>query len=635
MAPYCQLAPDKPSPSSTKASAFTFTVPPGWKSAMASVAKDSREQGFAVEYHRDERLVRAILEHKPGAADDQMRNKIDGSTVTLVREFHEPTNLVLKWFVNHIQDRSFASSIAVNHVTDGEDEAIYEVKVFSQAGHANSNQVTTIRFNCVNTKVDHPNNSLNRQKVHVDVRVSASVNSLNEPLHLENIQGDVIPGLPKALEYFYYFRITNVAHFRQAFDSFALSRIVTSSQLVTDPPPPPQTNPTHPFLGFNVAFSSHGIQLFGLDPAQIRDAAFLRGQKADSRSLGDSGCQYGEAWLPDWDAEFQSEIHGLFLITAYNECNAQHFIWDLERAFTSSIKKVLNFHGHPRPGDQGPNDPFGYRGDGMTNPQVKDVTFTEAQPMRYTGMAVIPIGVLVMGRDGDEDKHQRPAWAVDGSLIATRKINCLVPEFDAYCMREDKAAAKLGAHLMGRWKNGTAVAMSPDHDAPEIAKDDSRVNNFEFDQNDSDQRSCPFATHMRKSNPRNDVPAEERLKHLIRRHNMPYGLEVTDDERANGTVNERGLHMCTYQSSIERGFRFIQRGWYNNPKFPPGKPIEPGWDPVFGQTGDADLHRYTSGIDPTDPRKVIKFFERFADCRGGEYFFSPSLKTLREYIALT
>lgn len=56
--------------------------------------------------------------------------------------------------------------------------------------------------------------------------------------------------------------------------------------------------------------------------------------------------------------------------------------------------------------------------------------------------------------------------------------------------------------------------MSPDSDAPDIAKDDKRVNNFVFDQSDVKQLGCPFAAHMRKSNPRNDVPPSERLIHL-------------------------------------------------------------------------------------------------------------------------
>lgn len=41
---------------------------------------------------------------------------------------------------------------------------------------------------------------------------------------------------------------------------------------------------------------------------------------------------------------------------------------------------------------------------------------------------------------------------------------------------------------------------------------------------------------------------------------MPYGPEVDDDERKNGTAHDRGLHVVIYQSSIERGFRHIQTG---------------------------------------------------------------------------
>lgn len=42
---------------------------------------------------------------------------------------------------------------------------------------------------------------------------------------------------------------------------------------------------------------------------------------------------------------------------------------------------------------------------------------------------------------------------------------------------------------------------------------------------------------------------------------MPYGPEVTDEERdGRGTIYARGLHVVCYQSSITRGFKFIQEG---------------------------------------------------------------------------
>ncbi|KAF8804925.1 Dyp-type peroxidase [Phlegmacium glaucopus] len=624
--------PAKPIPEKSRplgfeiSSGYMFAIPVGWRAQIATTSKRAHQQKLQTQYDRDGRTVKNSLIHRANDRGQKMQDPMSGSDLIRISDFKSESTLALEW-----SGRANSSNAVLNHfvcskVVDMDDEIIYEIKVFDEAEATEPDQITTVQFILAAKPKD--------------------------PLNLLNIQGDVFvsrPGLPKALEYFYYFQIADIAKFKEIFRSFALPKIVTSSQLVENPPPPAPDNPNHPFIGFNVGFTSSGLRLFGLDPTIIGDKAFTQGQLVDSQNLGDLGVSEQQSWSPDWDPEYKVDIHGIFLITAFNKPNAQRFIQELERAFTfkykrSAIKMVANLHGYPRPGAQAMNDPLGFRGGGLSNPQVKDVTFSDLRPMKFKGTAVVPMGVFVMGREGDEDKDRRPAWAVDGSLIATRKLNCLVPEFDEFCMLEgsrvlqnlepEQAAEKYAARLMGRWKNGTSIEMSPDNDAPEIAKDDSRVNNFEFDQSDKDQQRCPFAAHMRKSNPRNDVPPSERLKHLIRRHNMPYGPEVTDEERTTGkTIEERGLHLCTYQSSIERGFRWIQCAWYNNPAFPPGKPVEPGWDPVLGQTGSEDKHRHMSGANPTNPRQKTTFPERFIDPRGGGYFFAPSLKTLREHIA--
>ena len=67
--------------------------------------------------------------------------------------------------------------------------------------------------------------------------------------------------------------------------------------------------------------------------------------------------------------------------------------------------------------------------------------------------------------------------------------------------------------------------------------------------------------------------------------------------------------------------------------FPPNKPTIPGQDPIFGQTGADETLRFMTGVDPTQPGRYTSFTEKFVDPRGGEYFFSPSMKTLNEYIA--
>jgi len=277
------------------------------------------------------------------------------------------------------------------------------------------------------------------------------------------------PALPKALEYFYYFQITNVPKFRQTFGKFIVPKVTTSGQLVKNPPGPP-TDPTNQFLGLNVGFSHLGLQFFGLND-DLFDDSFVKGQQQDSKSLGDAGTQRGDFWTPRWDPEYKVDIHGIFLITAYNDARARQFVADMEAAFAlaprrSSIKKVALLKAAPRPGSEAFNDHFGYRG-GMSNPQVKGVTYQTAP--KYPGSPIIPIGVIVMGYDGDEDSYRRPAWAKDGSFMVTRKLNNLVPEYDDFLLLHGpkifpniparSAADRLGARLFGRWKNGWIISL--------------------------------------------------------------------------------------------------------------------------------------------------------------------------------
>ncbi|KAF8074656.1 hypothetical protein FPV67DRAFT_1474402 [Lyophyllum atratum] len=469
--------------------------------------------------------------------------------------------------------------------------------------------------------------------------------------NLQNIQGDILPSLPKALEYFYYFQITDVERFRATFGQFIVPKVTTTFQLANAPAFPPPGTPGITFLGLNVGFTHLALQMFDMT-GDLLDDSFVKGQQQDSKSLGDAGTQRGDFWTPRWDPEYKVDIHGIFLITAYTDAIAAQFVTDMERAFSysanrMSIKKVVLFKGAPRAKPEDRNDHFGYRG-GMSNPQVRGVSFeTVQQPeIRYPGSPIIPLGVIVMGYDGDEDKDKRPAWAKDGTFMVTRKLNNLVPEFDDFLLLHGPrifpnipakdAADRLGARLFGRWKDGTPTELSPDAPDRTISGDDKKINNFVFDQSKGQTR-CPFAAHMRKSNPRNDVsPVESVFKHFIRRHNMPYGPEVSAEERdGHGTINERGLHVVCYASSIVRGFKFYQQAWYNEPNFPPGKPELPGLDPIFGQTGeeDQDNHRYMTGSNPSAEQQVMSFPKKFIDPRGGEYFFAPSISTMKSIIA--
>ncbi|KAF8636263.1 hypothetical protein AX16_011033 [Volvariella volvacea WC 439] len=633
-----------------------ISIPPGWFTTVTTITRKTYNQLVTLSFEAQGEPRTNFIANKWNQPNTTMRDLDSGNDMIAVIPQDESLNLDIKFYFSTVANiredalenakyasnkfNALISEKPPNAPKDFPDYVTFTIMVEDAADNQQAvgrpefdDLVCTI--NCI-------------KGVKGDDSGSGGVGGT--PYNLANIQGDILPALPKALEYFYYFRIRDLPYFRKVFKQFILPKINTADDLVNRPPP--RVNPNdpksfeYPFLGVNIGFSHIGMSLFGLTDG-LGDESYVKGQQQDSKTLGDAGTQRGTFWTPNWDGVFKEVIHGIFLITAYNEGVATTFIKELESKLLitpnrSCIDKVYVLHGYPRPGKEGPNDHFGYRG-GMSNPQVAGVTFKDK--MRFPGSPIIPIGVIVMGYDGDADKDKRPAWAKDGSFMVTRKLDNLVPEFDDFLLLHgprifpnlppNDAAAKLGARLFGRWKNGTPVELSPDNDDPSIAADDNRINNFVFDQSKGQAR-CPFASHMRKSNPRNDVsPVESAFKHFIRRHNMPYGPEVTDEERdGRGTILERGLHVVCYQSSIVKGFKFIQEGWYNDPNFPPNKPVQPGLDPIFGQTGkeDQNVYRSMSGANPNYEQELMTFPHKFIDPRGGEYFFAPSISTLRDYI---
>ena len=122
---------------------------------------------------------------------------------------------------------------------------------------------------------------------------------------------------------------------------------------------------------------------------------------------------------------------------------------------------------------------------------------------------------------------------------------------------------------MQRWHTGAPVDLAPTKDDPALGADPLRNNNFRYTFPDDQQTQdrCPFAAHLRKTNPRADLedahppqsgPLPTDARRIIRR-GIPFGPEVSADEAASGkTTLERGLLFAAYQANIANGFQFIQ-----------------------------------------------------------------------------
>lgn len=282
--------------------------------------------------------------------------------------------------------------------------------------------------------------------------------------------------------------------------------------------------------------------------------------------------------------------------------------------------------------------------DGISAPTIENVN---AQPGDKKSGIVKP-DVILLGQPSAGNLDPNQSWIKDGSFMAFRELQQLVPEFQHFC---DESAKKLqnpnvsgdfiGARIVGRWKSGAPLTLAPAQDKPEL----NRAQDFDYS-DELKQERCPYAAHIRKTNPRNGIagadPNQAVLPHLMVRNGIPYGPELTEEEKkSKKTKQNRGLLFVSYQSQIESGFQFVQKFWCNNTDFPSKTPakVTPGFDLLIGQTAD-EKPRVAQNINPlgvagtTDPNNVLTAPAHFVVPLGGEYFLMPSIKAINEKLSI-
>ncbi|KAF7291871.1 Peroxidase 2 [Mycena indigotica] len=448
-------------------------------------------------------------------------------------------------------------------------------------------------------------------------KVAASAVGLN----LTNIQGDILIGMKKKKELFFFFGIADATAFKSNLKTHILPLVTNTPELLSVS--------TQPVTALNIAFSKKGLDALGVTDG-LGDTPFANGQLASASALGDPGTTN---WVPQFTS---TGIHGVILLASDTLDNINDSLTTLKSNLGSSITEIYSLQGAARPGAEEGHEHFGYL-DGISNPAVQG--FQSPLP----GQAVVQPGEILVGEAGDPSLKSRPSWAQDGSFLVFRQLKQLVPEFNKYLLDNSiqapslqltvqQGADLLGARMVGRWKSGAPTYLAPLADDPQLGSDPSRNNDFTFaptGQNTSsltDQTLCPFSSHIRKTRPRADLglPENKSNTHHVVRGGIPYGPEQSDDEISSETTQtERGLAFVCYQSSIAAGFQFLQRTWANNPNFVHGST---GFDPIIGASAGAS--RAVNGLDPTSSASSLTMTTDFVVSRGGEYFFSPSISAL-------
>jgi galactose oxidase len=500
-------------------------------------------------------------------------------------------------------------------------------------------------------------------------------------LDVDDIQGDILVGLQKDFELFVGFSIADAAAFR-TFLSVLTPRITTlrttlEREFILNMRHHAAQKEVFTFIGTNIGFTAAGLKALGIpDLDKIRDNSFLAGLAARSGSLNDptSGIGAPENWVIGGPGQ---DLHGLLIITGPDQSSVHA---QLDRinvlAGTSWIGLGNTLEGSTRRQNRG-HEHFGFL-DGVSQPGVRgqiDSAFpshkflTPAENPDDAGQGkpgqdLLWPGEFVFGYPGQKaDDVDAPgeisdgglSWMKNGSFMVFRRLKQLVSEFETFC--DDQAATLetdaglIAARMVGRWPSGAPLVTSPLQDNAAPAKDDRLVNAFEFTQ-DKLGRRCPFAAHIRKSYPRNDVtPAvdastpefEQRQisestaqTHRIIRAGIPFGDDPSDDEqKAKRTLHDRGLMFVCYQTSIANQFEFIQSAWVNNPAFPPAAGPVGSEDAIIGQAAEASRLRRFVGVSseyPSGPRG--RAIADFVIPTGGGYFFVPSINTMANTFAV-
>jgi hypothetical protein len=233
-----------------------------------------------------------------------------------------------------------------------------------------------------------------------------------------------------------------------------------------------------------------------------------------------------------------------------------------------------------------------------------------------------------------------PPWCDlvrDGCYVVVRWIYQDVAKFNKFLrvtaaqlwpqMPASDAQELLAAKLMGRWRNGTPLILSPDrpNDALALSNDFA----YAMDPNGS---TCPFSSHIRIVNRRDDeltFPNRQMFESngpRILRRGSTYGPPLVgedDDGEDRGLI---GMFLC---SNINMQFYAIMR-WLNKTDFNPKVSDIHGQDPLFGNRSAPGASNAFE-LEANGGKAVVSGLQDFIRTQGVLMLLLPSLAMLNQF----
>jgi Dyp-type peroxidase family len=388
-----------------------------------------------------------------------------------------------------------------------------------------------------------------------------------------------------------------------------------------------------PELTVNVALTANGLHALGLPDRLIASfpPEFRQGMTARAVTvLGDTGASHPTRWergLGDGTA------HLLVMLNARSRAGLDERLQLLRRMISSSPGLTA---GHEQRAELLPfgREHFGFS-DGFAQPSIEGGPVKarpgEGVPQRG-GWRPIRAGEFVLGYVGEDDCLP-PAPVIpygrNGTFMVYRKLFQDVGRF-----REAvSVAARAGwsgdeelvaAKIVGRWRDGTPLSLSPSSPQPAIAQCKSRTNDFRYGK-DPHGEICPLGAHIRRANPRDGLfgGGDRVRRHRIIRRGMPYGPPLP--EWSAGDAVDRGLIFICFNASIARQFEVVNRWLLDGDHLGIGAER----DFLLGVNEEQPGRMTIQGAPP----RFLSPLRPLVITRGGEYLFLPGITGLRALAA--
>jgi deferrochelatase/peroxidase EfeB len=275
-------------------------------------------------------------------------------------------------------------------------------------------------------------------------------------------------------------------------------------------------------------------------------------------------------------------------------------------------------------------------------------------------------GEFLLGYPDEAQEIAGAAMPLDfsrnGTFVAYRKLHQNVvafrnfmtetaARFGAVAGIDDPVDAKetLMAKIAGRWSDGVPLARAPT--AAEWRKFNVQYPDVSPDQNlagyvargkalidftykdDPKGLRCPISSHMRRVNTRDALAPTGTEGSVLnnRRRILRRGLPYGNSSEGVSDSDEHGVVMLVACTSLFRQFEFVQQQWINY-----GLDANAGNDtcPLTGNHNngaDGPKAKFVIASDPKSGRPpfIVEGIPQFVETRGGEYFFVPSMTSLR------